>query len=115
MKIKKEHFLDKGEQDEQGFYDYYYEGDVYEIAFDNVVYGARSYTDNPQELSFHSRTILNVKGSDFSHVPYEEKAFFECINHFKNELGFKTFRIITSSNPTGGYEEVKLEKFTDNL
>ena len=109
MEIKKEHFLDKGEQDEQGFYDYYYEGDLYEISFDNITYYARCYTHTPDELSFHAREISGKDGRIFKRIPYKEATFIECVKHFRDNLGFRQFKLLTSSGKR--YEPVDLKKF----
>jgi len=113
MKIIQEPFLDKSEQDEDGFYEYYYEGNNYEIVFDQVTYWVRSYTDEPTHLYISNRKVQEIEGHTFSYIPYEEETFWQLIKHFKN-LGFKTFAVITSQSKNG-YENIDLEKFTRDV
>ena len=106
MKIEKEYFLDKSEQDADGFYDYYYEGVIYIITFDDIVYAACCYTDSPDELSFFS---VSGKMAYFKNIPYDEESFWECIKYFRNELNFREFSVLTTSD-SGTYIPVQLNR-----
>jgi hypothetical protein len=54
-----EHFLDAGEQDANGDWDYYYEGDLFTFSADadpnSASLKARIYTDTPKRASFIER------------------------------------------------------------
>ena len=51
MKVSKTHEIDCSEMDDDGFYDWYYEYDLYEFSFGNIRLHAKSYADTPEEVS----------------------------------------------------------------
>ena len=60
MKVEVTRQIDSSEVDQNGFYDWYYEYDIYEF-FDNgsLKVRARSYTDESEEVS-----IMSIKGKE---------------------------------------------------
>ena len=97
MKIEKEHFIDAGEKDAEGYYDYYYEGDTYEIALQDVSYSGRCYIDSPTEFSFLSKT-MDGKRKPFQNIPYDDTNFQECIKYFRDKLGFQDFKVLAGKD-----------------
>jgi hypothetical protein len=59
VEVVVEHFLDAGEQDADGYWDYYYEGDLFtfraESNSDSAPLKARIYSDTPKRASFIER------------------------------------------------------------
>ncbi len=60
MKTSEEHIIDASDQDENGFYEYYYEYDKYEFAFNKLTLIAKSYKDEDDEASFFA-SVVNGK------------------------------------------------------
>ena len=54
MKVTASHHIDASEPDENGFYDYHYEYDIYEFSRDGRTYFARDYVDEPDQAAFTS-------------------------------------------------------------
>lgn len=110
MKIEKEHFIDCSEKDENGLYEYYYEYDIYTISFTDITYFARSYVDEPKQISFLSFTASkDNKRVLFDTIPYKDINFQECLKYFRKELGFEDFKILLS-NANKAYNEIDLTK-----
>ena len=55
MKVTTSHHIDADEPDEQGFYSYYYEYDIYRFSNSTHCYVIRCYADEPDTASFVSR------------------------------------------------------------
>lgn len=107
MKIKKEHFLDKSEPDDEGYYEYYYEGYNYEIILDNVIYSARSYNDTPNEISFLRHKSPKNKWNFFCSIPYKDKDFTYVIKNLSQNYNFEIFKVLLKDN---GYQDINLSK-----
>lgn len=125
MRVEKEHFVDAGEKDAEGYYDYYYEGDNYTITFDDVIYHTRIYIDEPWLLFFQSRIpeqkpnlfdrfLLGETPSAFLSIPYREPEFRECVAYFKN-MGVREFRVPTGKGKDGFYETVDFSKLPADM
>jgi hypothetical protein len=54
MNVTISHHVDASEPDEQGFYDYHYEYDIYRFLGDGRCYFARSYVHEPEQAHFLS-------------------------------------------------------------
>jgi hypothetical protein len=52
MEVQKTHHIDKGEADEKGSYDYFYEYDLYSFSDGGFSLVARSYADEPMDAYF---------------------------------------------------------------
>lgn len=52
MQIECTHHIDASEPDEDGFYDYYYEYDLYHFRAESLCLVARSYSDTPTQAHF---------------------------------------------------------------
>lgn len=50
--MERYHYIDEGTQDKDGFYDYYYEYDVYYFKDGDLSLIARCYADEPDEANF---------------------------------------------------------------
>lgn len=107
MRITKTHFIDAGEKNAEGCYDYYYEGNDYTVAFDDVVYHCRTYQDEPAKLAFTSQLINGVT-AQFKEIPYSSASFITCLKYFQAVLGFTDFVML--SEPDKEYVPVNLGK-----
>ena len=75
VKVVVDHFLDAGEQDANGNWDYFYEGDLYTFTDDTngdrPFLKARIYSDSPSRASFiESRTKLETSPLTDAAVAY---------------------------------------------
>ena len=104
MQIEKEHFLDASEQNADGSYDYYYEGDVYRVTIGDQVYTCRSYTDEPERISF-----ITVNDTIAETIPYDSASFITCAKHFHNALGFRHIFVLVNQNG-GSYAPIDFGK-----
>jgi hypothetical protein len=52
MKVRVSQHIDKSDLNENGFYDYYYDFNIYAFSEGEVTYYARSYNDEPNEAHF---------------------------------------------------------------
>ena len=96
VEIKKEHFVDRGEKDTNGYYDHYYEYDIYSFCQDKLCYKVRSYTDNSEEAAFFSNTKTNITKKDFSNP-----LFIHTYYHLKEKEGKTKFTYFSSSGYVG--------------
>jgi hypothetical protein len=139
MQVIKKHFLDKDEDEKNGSYSYHYEGNTYQIVFDDRTYFCRSYVTSPDELAFTScqykynnpvkalfrpfqfwlckwffpvQFLMKRWGANpiLKSIPYGDPCFAQCIEHFKKE-GFKKFTMLLR-NSNKGYESIDLEKLS---
>ena len=51
LQVECNHHIDAGEQDADGFYDYYYEYDIYRFTLDRLSLVVRSYSDTSAQAS----------------------------------------------------------------
>ena len=99
VKVKKEHFVDKGDQNKDGSYGYYYEYDIYDFCKSKICYSVRAYTDTPEEASFMSSKNNYISINDFS-----EPLFIYSYFYLKEKEGKTKIKYLTGS----GYKEIKL-------
>ncbi len=90
MDIQKDHYVDKGEQDEQGYYDYYYEYYIYTFTDKQFSYIARRYVDTPEEASFMKKRIKRKrnkipKASYITPDDFADPLFQSAISYLKSE------------------------------
>ena len=52
MQVERTHHIDSSERDAEGFYEWYYEYDLFRFAEGDVALVARSYVDSPDEAHF---------------------------------------------------------------
>src|SRR5437588_10890487 len=84
MQVVKERFEDAGERDEQGLYDYYYAGFIYNFIFPEEVLIARQYEDTPDKASFMGRRLKGrrkLRTLRFEMVPYDSVEFRQAVKH----------------------------------
>jgi hypothetical protein len=69
MKVNVSQHIDKSDLSENGFYDYYYDFNVYAFSEGDVIYYARSYNDQPDEAHFtngeREGKIFSLSDADF--------------------------------------------------
>ena len=99
VEVKKEHFVDKGDQNKDGSYGYYYEYDIYDFCKNKFCYSVRAYTDTTEEASFMSSTKGYISTNDFS-----EPLFIHSYFYLKEKEGKTKIDYLTGS----GYKEIKL-------
>ncbi len=100
VEVKKEHFADKGDQDTDGSYGYYYEYDIYDFCKNKFCYSVRAYTDTPEEASFMSNSKNHISTDDFS-----EPLFIHAYYYLLEKEGKNKIEYLTNS----GYKTIKLE------
>lgn len=86
-----EHFVDAGERDAAGQYDYYYEGDIYTFDDGTQQLKLRTYIDSPSEAS-----TIGLRVAALSRSPLAEAA-----SHYLADRGIATVRAL---GPNGTYE-----------
>lgn len=86
-----EHFVDAGDRDAAGLYDYYYEGDIYTFDDGTQQLKLRTYTDSPTEAS-----TMGLRSAALSRSPLADAA---C--QYLAALGITTVRAL---GPSGTYE-----------
>ncbi len=99
VEVKKEHFIDKGDQDTDGSYGYYYEYDIYDFCKNKFCYSVRAYTDTPEEASFMSSSKDYISTNDFS-----DPLFIHSYYYLKEKEGKTKIDYLTGA----GYKEIKL-------
>ena len=111
MKITEEKFCDHGEQDADGFYDYYYAGVVYTLRDGDVGWEARSYDDDKETVSFLSSVAYNKtsrgwrsENSLIETIPYEDPHFAEAVKSLIAK-GHETIKVLTDN----GYTKVDFD------
>ncbi|MEI5677493.1 MULTISPECIES: hypothetical protein [unclassified Mesorhizobium] len=52
MNVETTHHIDASDPDENGYYDYFYEYDIFRFSDDRSTFFARSYVDTPDEVHF---------------------------------------------------------------
>ena len=83
MDVTKTRFEDAGEQDEDGYYNYYYAGHIYCCVSEKEAFIIRRY-DMSDEASFMSREVkakCKWKSERFESIPYESALFQEAIQY----------------------------------
>jgi hypothetical protein len=101
----KKHFIDHGSRDHNGLYEYYYEGDMYYLSLDGYQLEARSYKDTPEEIALLAIHTHENPSGIIPIIPYNEKYFITIIQYIREELGFKTARILLHDT---GYQDINL-------
>jgi hypothetical protein len=108
MEVDKERFENAGEQDENGYYDYYYAGWIYRFRFGKQVLIARQYEDTPEEASFQGRQRKRRAGWStrlFYAVPYDDPAFRQAVDHLRRHEGITRVHVLVNR-----YVEVDLDR-----
>lgn len=95
-RVRKEHFVDHGERDADGYYDYYYAYWEYEIAFGERRYGVRVY-DN-ENVGF---VVAAPSPRRADRNPEELAAVLDMLR----PEGVREIRMLGGG---GGYERVEL-------
>jgi hypothetical protein len=108
VQVIQETFLDAGEQDEKGLYDYYYSGVIYRLSFPDHEFHARRYDDTPGEAHFLSHsTSPGGERRLFEGIPYDDPEFAAAAAYFRDTVGVDTLRILLLS----GYVPVEFSQF----
>ena len=102
MEVSKRHFVDAGEKDADGTFDYYYEYDVYEFSDGVKTFVGRSYTDTPEVAAFLGRDGQFITNGDLV-----SPLFKEACEHLKKEGKTKIY-FLDESNLQDGYSPVPL-------
>ena len=84
MQVTKEHIVDKGPVNERGLYAYYYEYDLYKFQEDEVVYTARSYIDESEDVSFLGASVNDTRRF-MDEADFQTPLFKEAVNYLKAE------------------------------
>ena len=63
MEVEVTHFVDAGERDAEGLYDFYCEGDTYTFHEDSERLVLRTYSDEPKSVFFVGMTCDQVTAS----------------------------------------------------
>jgi hypothetical protein len=72
-------FRDAGEQDDQGFYEYYYSGLDLEVHSGGVIYLVRRYDDDPTTATFYKAIVRGESRSRIDRNAAEFKAAVEFL------------------------------------
>ena len=96
-RVRKEHFVEHGERDAEGYYDFYYAWWEYEIEFGDRRYGVRVY-DDQSEVAF----VNTAPSPRRAERNLEELAAVLAI---LRPDGVREIRMLGGS---GGYERVEL-------
>lgn len=110
MKITKERFEDAGEQDEDGFYDYYYAGFYFRFEEGEEGFVVRQYEDELEQASFQCCTVQGERvwiGHQFGCIPYDNALFRGAVRYLAEEEGVRQVKILLQ-----GYEAVDIHKAT---
>jgi hypothetical protein len=108
VQVEKTDFVDAGEQDESGLYDYYYSGKTYVIREGQEEFYARTYDDTPGQVSFLSRGKSGNR-NPFREVPYADPIFCRAVQFLIETEHMSTVSVLTSNQKTG-YETVDLAR-----
>ncbi len=88
MNYTENDFVDKGEVDEDGNYDYIYEYTLYYFTIDNICYVFRSYKDNYREVIFLRKEvdgkILNLNDGEINSDNF--KSIIKFLKEKKNKI-----------------------------
>lgn len=102
MEVIKKHEIDASEKDSNGNYEYYYEFDDFQFIENNVTFFARSYSDEPNEVSFRG-VIKDSNRQMISTTDIQSVMFKQAVNHLKSE-GKSVINVLTES----GYEAINI-------
>ncbi|EGG93159.1 hypothetical protein IMCC1989_1631 [gamma proteobacterium IMCC1989] len=83
MEVLKTHEIDCSEKDENGYYDWHYEYDLYEFSFGAIKLHARSYSDTPKEVSFFAYE-KNGERSKYDNSLIEQPEFLKALKYLKD-------------------------------
>jgi hypothetical protein len=98
MEVLKTHEIDCSEKDESGYYDWYYEYDLYEFSFGNIKLHARSYTDSSKEVSFFAYE-KDGKRSAYNNNLIEQTEFIQALKYLKDLDVFEKYCFFNGSYP----------------
>ncbi len=101
LNVIKTHHIDKGEKDDNGLYDYYYEYDVYVFSRDGYSLRVRSYFETPSEASL---LVIFEDGVERFLTQEDLKSSFikDAIEYLKQD-GKNKFDWLDTSNKDAGY------------
>ena len=99
MKVTKEHQIDAGEKDAEGYYDYFYEYDIYTFTENGKKLIARKYTDD--ETAHFLRIKSGGKERMLMKEDLETSFISKAIQHLRNE-GIEEVEYLANS----GYERI---------
>jgi hypothetical protein len=102
MEVIKTHHIDKSEKDDKGFYEYYYEYDMYEFKEEDTLYRVRSYVDTPEEAHFLRKDVNGTRKS-LTTSDFNTPFFKSTILYLKAE-GKTKFKYL--GGKSGGYEPI---------
>ena len=95
MEVSKVYEIDCSEQDENGYYEWYYEYDLYEFSFGCIKLHARSYFDTPKEVSFFAYEKDGKRSSYNNLIDHPE--FIEALKYLKNFGVYEKYRFFNGS------------------
>lgn len=110
MEIVKERFQDAGEQNKEGYYDYYYAGFYFNFKEDKEAFVVRQYEDTPEEASFLSYSVKGKRKWEhhrFEAIPCGNALFCEAVRHLVEKEGVRHVKILLN-----GYTSVNLKEAT---
>jgi hypothetical protein len=96
-RVTKEHHVDAGEGDADGYYDYYYAYHEYEIDFGDRRYGARVYDDETEVAFIHTAPSRRVADRNLTDL--------RLVLEVLRPRGVSEVRMLGRG---GGYERVEL-------
>ncbi|MDQ8205874.1 hypothetical protein [Pelagicoccus sp. SDUM812003] len=99
MKVTKEHKIDAGEKDSEGYYDYFYEYDIYTFTENGKKLTARKYIDD--ETAHFLRIENEGEERILTKEDLETSFISEAIEHLRNE-GIEEVEYLANS----GYERI---------
>ncbi|NGN40696.1 hypothetical protein G6N74_06440 [Mesorhizobium sp. CGMCC 1.15528] len=102
MNVETTHHIDASDPDENGYYDYFYEYDIYRFSNEQSAFVARSYVDTPAEVHF-LKCGLGSEERLLTTRDLREPLFVEAFGYLRN-LG-KT-QINWLDRKAGGYRSV---------
>lgn len=105
MEIIEQAFEDAGEQDANGFYDYYYSGVVYRFVFPGREFKARRYDDEPGVASFLG--YATGRSRSFAEIPYDDPEFRLAAAYLRDTLGADRVNVLLPD----GYVPVDFAQF----
>ena len=92
MKVRRTHHIDASELDENGYYDYYYEYDVYEFEEDGLSIIVRCYSDTPEEANFLC-TKRNGEIGGFRQEHVDTYLFKAAVEYLRSEGKSKFMKV----------------------
>jgi hypothetical protein len=109
VEVTKTRFEDAGEQDENGYYNYFYAGYAYRFVSGQEAFIARQYDDMSDEASFLTHEIKGKrkwKSTLLDAIPYESLLFREAIKYLLQEEQVRRIKVLLRE-----YMPVSLHRF----